>query len=59
MVDFPELTPEQAAANIRGALATFFQGTKRDHDLLDASLAMCGLAESAEPSTNGAAAVPS
>lgn len=43
--DFSNLTPEQAAANVRNALTTFFQGTKEQHALLDASLALCGLAE--------------
>lgn len=37
--DFSELTPEQAAANIRSVLDVF-QGTRQQHALLDASLAM-------------------
>jgi hypothetical protein len=42
---FDGLTKEVAAQNIRSALATFFQGTKQQHALIDASLALCGLAE--------------
>lgn len=42
---FDGLTKEVAAQNIRSALATFFQGTKQQHALIDASLALCGLGD--------------
>lgn len=60
MDDFSDLTPELAAANIRAALENFV-GTKQQHAILDASLAMCGITESVAPSPNGVTpvAVPS
>lgn len=59
-MDYSELTKEQAIENIRSVIDAF-QGTKQQHALLDASLAMLAPEPSPDPSSNGSepAAVPS